>query len=105
MPRPKEEADILTIVKERIIPPLDELGLARDFYARGLVTHYKTHGGLVPFPYTTDIDYEEFATFAEHSLELPGVYLNVRPEREYPYKALACHMIGYLRPLRKGDLP
>ncbi len=105
MPRPKEEADILTIVKERIIPPLDELGLARDFYARGLVTHYKTHGGLVPFPYTTDIDYEEFATFAEHSLELPGVYLNVRPEREYPYKALACHMIGYLRPWRKGDIP
>lgn len=105
MPRTKKEADILTIVKERIIPPLKELGLAKDFYSEGLVTHYKTHGGLVPYTYTTDIDYDQFARFAEHSLELPGVYLNVRPKREYPYKALACHMLGYLRPWAKGDIP
>lgn len=105
MKRTKEEADILTIVKERIIPPLQELGLAKDFNSRALVTHYKTHGGLVPFTYTTDIDYEQFARFAEHSLELPGVYLNVRPEREYPYKALSCHTLGFLRPWAKGDIP
>ena len=105
MKRTKEEADILTIVKERIIPPLQELGLAKDFNSRALVTHYKTHGGLVPFTYTTDIDYKQFARFAEHSLELPGVYLNVRPEREYPYKALSCHTLGFLRPWAKGDIP
>lgn len=105
MPRTKKEADILSIVKERIIPPLQDLGLAKDFNSKALVNHYKTHGGLVPFTYTTDINYEQFARFAEHSLELPGVYLNVRPQREYPYKALASHMLGYLRPWAKGDIP
>ena len=105
MPRTKKEPDILAIVKERIIPPLQELGLAKDFNSKALVSHYKTHGGLVPFTYTTDIDYEQFARFAEHSLDLPGVYLNVRPQREYPYKALACHTLGYLRQWSNGDIP
>ena len=105
MRRKRTEADILAIVKERIIPSLEKLGLARDFKSKALVSHYKTHGGLVPFSYTTDINYEEFARFAEHSLELPGVYLNVRPQREYPYKALAGHTLGYLRQWAKGDIP
>ncbi len=105
MRRTRKEADILSIVKERIIPPLQELGLAKDFNSKALVSHYKTHGGLVPFTYTTDINYEQFARFAEHSLELPGVYLNVRPQREYPYKALSCHTLGYLRQWAKGDIP
>jgi penicillin-binding protein 2 len=105
MRRTRKEADILSIVKERIVPPLQDLGLAKDFNSKALVSHYKTHGGLVPFTYTTDINYEQFARFAEHSLELPGVYLNVRPQREYPYKALSCHTLGYLRQWAKGDIP
>jgi penicillin-binding protein 2 len=105
MRRTRTETDILSIVKERIIPPLQDLGLAKDFNSKALVSHYKTHGGLVPFTYTTDINYEQFARFAEHSLELPGVYLNVRPQREYPYKALSCHTLGYLRQWAKGDIP
>jgi penicillin-binding protein 2 len=105
MPRKSTETDIVTIVKERVIPVLEPLGLVRNFNAKALRVHYKTHGALVPFSYTTDLDYDEFARFAEHSLELPGVYLNVRPQREYPYKALACHTLGYLRQWSKGDIP
>ena len=105
MPRKKTETDIVAIIKERVIPVLEPLGLVRNFRAKDLRTHYKTHGGLVPFSYTTEVTYDEFARFAEHSLELPGVYLNVRPQREYPYKALACHTLGYLRQWSKGDIP
>lgn len=105
MPRKGTETDIVAIVKERVIPVLEPLGLVRNFNAKALRVHYKTHGGLVPFSYTTDLDYDEFARFAEHSLELPGVYLNVRPQREYPYKALAGHTLGYLRQWSKGDIP
>jgi penicillin-binding protein 2 len=105
MPRKKLEVDIVDIVKERIIRPLEAFGLDRNFNAKALRSHYKTHGGLVPFTYTTDLDYDQFARFAERSLELPGVYLNVRPQREYPYKALACHTLGYLRQWSKGDIP
>jgi penicillin-binding protein 2 len=105
MPRKATETDIVAIIKERVIPVLEPLGLVRNFRAEDLRTHYKTHGGLVPFSYTTEVTYDEFARFAEHSLELPGVYLNVRPQREYPYKALACHTLGYVQPWRKGDIP
>lgn len=105
MPRKGTETDIVAIIKERVIPVLEPLGLVRNFNAEALRVHYKTHGGLVPFSYTTDLDYDQFARFAEHSLELPGVYLNVRPQREYPYKALACHTLGYLRQWSKGDIP
>ncbi len=105
MPRRKAETDIVAIIKERVIPVLEPLGLARDFNAEILRTHFKTHGGLVPFTYTTDLNYDQFAEFAEHSLEIPGVYLNLRPQREYPYKALAAHTLGYVQPWHKGDIP
>jgi penicillin-binding protein 2 len=103
--RPEEITDIVEIVKERVIGPLGDLGLARNFNADAMRVHYKTHGGLVPFVYTTEVTFEDFAKFAEHSLDIPGVYLNVRPLREYPYKALSCHTLGYLRQWSKGTIP
>ena len=105
MPRKGSETDIVAIVKKSVIEPLGKLGLLRDFNAGEMRVHYKTHGGLVPFVYTTDLDYDQFAKFAEHSLDIPGVYLNVRPLREYPYKALSSHTLGYLRQWSKGDIP
>jgi penicillin-binding protein 2 len=103
--RRRKEPNIVKIVMDQVIKPLDELGLAADFDSKSLISHYKTHGGLVPFSYRTDVSYEEFARFAEHSLDLPGVYLNVKPQREYPYKALACHTLGFLRQWATGDIP
>ena len=103
--RTRKEPNIVAIVMEQVIEPLDKLGLADDFDSKALINHYKTHGGLVPFSYRTNVTYEEFARFAEHSLDLAGVYLNVKPQREYPYKALACHTLGFLRQWSKGDIP
>ncbi len=101
------EKDIVAIVKATVIERLKEedLNLARDFSASKLRTHYKTHGGLVPFSYRTDLTYEEFAKFAEHNLELPGVYLNTRPLRSYPYGALASHVLGYVSEWQPDDIP
>ena len=45
--RPEEITDIVEIVKERVIGPLTDLGLARNFNAEAMRVHYKTHGGLV----------------------------------------------------------
>lgn len=105
MPRIRERTDIVTIVKEWVIPPLVELGLAKNFSAKAMEVHFVTHGGLVPFSYRADLDYDEFARFAEHSLELPGVSLDVRPQREYPYGALASHLLGYTQAWEKGQIP
>jgi penicillin-binding protein 2 len=107
LPREATERDIVTIVNDSIIRRLEEedLRLARSFNAKALRVHYLTHGGLVPFSYRADLTYDEFARFAEHNLELPGVYLSTRPLREYPYGTLASHILGYVKPWDKQDNP
>ncbi|MBM3862962.1 MAG: hypothetical protein FJ385_03265 [Verrucomicrobia bacterium] len=104
----RKSRDIVAILKDgpdSVIARLQELGLAADFRAGDLRTHYVTHGGLIPYSYRRDLDYEDFARVAERSLELPGVYLTIRPQREYPYGALASHVLGYLKQWEKGDVP
>lgn len=100
-----DKMDIVNIVNDWTIQKLKELGLARNYNATALRSHYLTHGGLVPFSYSADLSYNEFAKFAEHNLDLPGVYLSTRPQREYPYGALASHVLGYLKQWEKGDIP
>lgn len=103
--RKEEQKDIVAIVNEFIIPRLAKYGLARNYSALALRTHYLTHRGLLPFVYRTDLTYDEFAKFAELNLELPGVSISLRPLRQYPYNALASHVIGYLKQWAKGDIP
>ncbi len=105
MTRTHNERDIVAIVNEGVIQRLRKLGLAKNYRASNLKTHYITHGGLIPFSYRADLTYEEFSKFAEHNLDLPGVYLSLRPQRNYPYGALASHELGYLKQWEKGDVP
>jgi penicillin-binding protein 2 len=105
IPRKREEKDIVSIVNEGIIHRLRELGLAKNYNSKELRVHFLTHGGLIPFSYRADLSYADFARFAEHNLDLPGVYLNIRPQREYPYGTLASHVVGYLKQWEKGDVP
>lgn len=104
MNREQKEKDIVGVVNETVIPVLKRLNLAKNYRDNDLRIHYITHSGLVPFSYRTDLTYEEFARFAEHSLELPGVYLSSRSDRQYPYGTLASHVLGYLRQWDK-DIP
>jgi penicillin-binding protein 2 len=107
LPRRKSEKDIDTIVKESTLSVLADpkLNLFKPYKASDLRTHFLTHGGLVPFSYRSDLTYEDFAKFAEHNLDLPGVYLSLRPQRHYPYGALASHVLGYMKKWEKGDVP
>ena len=103
--RKRSEKDIVAIVNDGTIKRLRKLGLAKNYNSKELRIHFLTHGGLIPFSYRTDLSYEEFSRFAEHNLDLPGVYLSLRPQRQYPYEALASHVIGYLKQWEKGDVP
>ncbi len=105
LPRQRSEKDIVAIVNEGVIARLRKLDLAKNYKAGDLRAHFLTHGGLIPFSYRPDLNYSDFSKFAEHNLELPGVYLSVRPQREYPYGALASHVLGYLKQWEKGDVP
>ena len=103
--RRRSEKDIVSIVNEGVMARLRNLGLAKNYKAVDLRTHFLTHGGLIPFSYRADLTYSDFSKFAEHNLDLPGVYLSVRPQRRYPYGALASHVLGYLKQWEKGDIP
>ncbi|RYD25272.1 MAG: hypothetical protein EOP87_24715, partial [Verrucomicrobiaceae bacterium] len=102
--RKKTERDIAKVVNDWTVARLRELGLDKSYNESALRVHYRTHGGLVPFTYRADLTYEEFAKFAEHNLELPGVTIRTKPQREYPYGALASHVIGFVKQWEKKDI-
>ncbi len=112
LPRPVKEKDIVKIVRQWTLKPLQELGLAKTYaseaaqkrFYSSLKTHYNTHRGLVPFVYRDDLTYEEFSRLAEHNLEFPGINLDIRPKRQYAYGTLASHVLGYLKQWEKGDI-
>ena len=92
------------IVNGWVRPKLASHNLDKAYSTRALDTHYITHGGLVPFTFRNDLTYDQFAYFAEHNLELPGVDVRVRPRREYPYGSLASHTLGYVKQWEKGAI-
>lgn len=94
--RSKEEIDIVAIFDEVIIGSLNQLGLSKEYNAKNLQVHYRTHRGVVPWAYRSDLSFEEFARFAEHRLGLPGVHIEARPVRQYLYDSMACHALGYV---------
>ncbi|QTN34220.1 hypothetical protein HZ994_18475 [Akkermansiaceae bacterium] len=104
LPRKRSEKDIVAIVNQWTIKPLQELGMAKNYNAAALRTHYLTHGGLVPFTYRADLTYEDFSRLAERNLEFPGVTLSIRPQRQYAYGTLASHVLGYLKQWEKGEI-
>ncbi|HEX5791176.1 MAG TPA: penicillin-binding transpeptidase domain-containing protein, partial [Luteolibacter sp.] len=106
--RVEAEKDIVEIVKageESPIRQLDKLQLATNFNAAAMRTHEKTHGGLIPYIYRSDLSFKDFATIAERNRDMPGVSVGIRPERSYPYGSLASHVLGYLKQWEKGDIP
>ncbi len=62
---------------------------ARLEAARGIPAHQ-------PLKIKTDITREELAAVETHRLDLPGVVVDMVIRRNYPYKNLASHLIGYL---------
>jgi len=103
--RLNEEADIVAIFKELVVPRLESLDLLSDFNARRMRTHYHTHRGLIPFVYRDNLEYEEFARFAENTGSIPGLEVRYRALRRLPYGALAGHLIGYVKQPESGELP
>ncbi|MFV1995319.1 MAG: penicillin-binding transpeptidase domain-containing protein, partial [Verrucomicrobiales bacterium] len=89
--------DIIKIVNETVISRLQELGLAKPYNSNSMRVHYRSTRGVVPYTYRRDLTFEEFARFAEHNLDLPGVSVAARPSRKYLYDSLACHILGYVR--------
>ena len=95
MPKDLEEADVVKIVSEQVIPRLEDLGVAEDFNAHALQIHYRTKP-LVPYSYRQDVDFNQMAVLSEKNLGLAGVNVTVKPVRWYVYGAMAAHLLGYV---------
>lgn len=96
--RQKEEPDIVTMFRELIENRLAEMNLAgADQDEQDLRVHYRSFGGVIPYVYRDNLTFSEFSRFAEHNLSLPGVTVAERGSRVYPFGALACHMLGFVR--------
>ena len=90
-----DETDVVQIVRETVLPRLEQLGIHEDFNAKQMQIHYR-NDTLVPFTYMEDIDFSDMAKLSERDLGLPGVDLPLRGVRQYPYGALAAHVLGYV---------
>ena len=70
---------------------------ARLEAARGIPSHQ-------PLKIKTDITREELAAVETRRLDLPGVVVDVVIRRNYPYRNLASHLIGYLGEVSPEEL-
>ncbi|MGQ0384804.1 MAG: penicillin-binding protein 2 [Gammaproteobacteria bacterium] len=55
-------------------------------------------------PIVLQLDDEEVARYAVHRHELPGVFLETRMARHYPYGATGAHALGYVGTISADDL-
>jgi len=56
-------------------------------------------------PFLLQLDDEEVARYAVHRHELPGVLLETRMARHYPYGPIGAHALGYVGTISEDDLP
>lgn len=103
MPRDIPIEDVEKIVEEAVIPRLQELELARDYNSARMQAHYQRQS-QIPFNYMENVDFETMVRLQENNLGLPGVRVEVRPIRYYPYGALAAHLLGYTGVPNEPDL-
>lgn len=58
----------------------------------------------LPVPIIRNADWETVSKVEAHAFELPGITVETRPGREYPYGPVAPHLIGYLGEISKKEL-
>jgi len=80
------------------------LGLPREISKEKVANHVKRS---LPMPLLAwrDVSDQVVARWAEEVGAFPGVDIFVQPERYYPYKGTAAHMIGYVGRDRPKSLP
>lgn len=59
---------------------------------------------LAPRVIAIDVPLETVAYLAEHESEFPGVEVQTRAVRQYPYGRLAAHVLGYTGEISEDDL-
>ncbi|MEI6646935.1 MAG: penicillin-binding protein 2 [bacterium] len=86
----------INAVNENIDKLANVLGIPRDIsYAS--VSNHVIRSLPMPLIAWKDVDPVTLARWAENADQFPGVDVYVQPERSYPEKMLAVHLLGYVR--------
>ncbi|GAB6179995.1 penicillin-binding protein 2 [Desulfotomaculum defluvii] len=57
-----------------------------------------------PVRLATDIPLETVSVLEEQRLDLPGVVIDVEPVRNYPFKSMLSHVLGYVQEIKQEQL-
>lgn len=71
---------------------------------RQKVVSSRNQPNYLPLVILRDADWETVSKVEVHRYELPGIVVQTRPGREYPYGPLAPHLVGYLGEISKREL-
>jgi penicillin-binding protein 2 len=69
-----------------------------------LIENRKQRRRFEPIRLQTHLDDELIARIEENRVRLPGVYVQMEPERFYPHGELASHILGYIGEISEDDL-
>jgi penicillin-binding protein 2 len=58
----------------------------------------------LPLPLVEDLGRERMEQLAENAVNLPGVFIEARPVRYYPFGDMAAHVLGYMGQINEEEL-
>ncbi|MGQ0428660.1 MAG: penicillin-binding protein 2 [Gammaproteobacteria bacterium] len=100
----------LELVRERAgdldaaLARLERFGLLEPDDAARVRQLVLSRRSFEPVPILPQLDDEEVARYAVHRHELPGVFLETRMARHYPYGPVGAHALGYVGTISADDL-
>lgn len=98
---PEDTKDVSGVIKK-----LGDLYTSKylNLSARNILLEEKRRKPFVPIKLERNISREKLAIVETHSLDLPGVVVDVMPVREYIFGGMMAHILGYLGEITRGKL-
>jgi len=97
----------LSAVPEDMDDPDKEIGFLASRMGIDAKSSLENIGAAKSFQTVTlkrDLSRNEVAFIEEHRLDLPGVFMEIKPVRSYVYGEMAAHFLGYLGAISEGQL-
>ncbi|NIQ95784.1 MAG: penicillin-binding protein 2 [Desulfuromonadales bacterium] len=76
-----------------------DIALLEEYWQKG-----RRFPAYRPVPMAHDVSRQVMERIQENSIELPGVFIEVRPVRSYPYEDAGAHLFGYLGEITEQEL-
>lgn len=70
----------------------------------GTLDAAKTRPAFQPVPIISNLSRDELGLLSTYRYELPGLVIQVKPQRKYLHEGLAAHVIGYLGEITQAQL-